>query len=66
MMGFLPTQGHVASAIPYLAHALDSLMAGDAKYTMFLAKSSLFLGSMTHLSDGEPFVLEANAAARSG
>ncbi len=64
MMGFSPTQGHVASAVPYLAHALDSLRSGDAKYTMFLAKGSLFLGRMTHLSDGESFVLEANPAAR--
>ncbi len=64
MVGFSPTQGHVASAIPYIAHALDSLAAGDAKYTMFLAKGSLFLGRMTHLSDGESFVLEANPGAR--
>ncbi|MDP7618734.1 MAG: glycine/sarcosine/betaine reductase complex component C subunit beta [Dehalococcoidia bacterium] len=64
MMGFSPTQGHVASAVPYLAHALDSLRSGESKYTMFLAKGSLFLGRMTHLSDGESFVLEANPAAR--
>ena len=62
MPGFSPTQGHVASAMPYMAHAMDSLRAGDYRYAMFLAKGSLFLGRMTHLSDGESFVLEANPA----
>ncbi len=61
MLGFSPTQGHVASAVPFLAHALDGLRAGDYQYSMFLAKGSLFLGRMTHLSDGESFVLEANS-----
>lgn len=63
MPGFAPTQGHVASAIPYLAHALDSLKAHDYRYSMFLAKGSLFLGRMTHLSDGASFILEANPAS---
>ena len=44
-------------------HALDGLRAGDYQYSMFLAKGSLFLGRMTHLSDGESFVLEANSGA---
>ena len=56
MPGFSPTQGHVASAMPYLGHALDALRAGDYRYAMFLAKGSLFLGRMTHLSDGESFI----------
>jgi betaine reductase len=42
---------------------MDSLRAGDYRYAMFLAKGSLFLGRMTHLSDGESFVLETNPAA---
>ncbi len=61
MPGFSPTQGHVASAVPFVAHAVDDLRAGDYQYSMFLAKGSLFLGRMTHLSDGESFVLEANS-----
>jgi betaine reductase len=64
MPGFSPTQGHVASAMPYMGHALDSLRRGDYQYSMFLAKGSLFLGRMTHLSDGESFILETNPAAR--
>jgi len=60
MPGFSPTQGHVASAIPYLAHALDCLRAGDYRYAMFLAKGSLFLGRMTQQSDGASFILETN------
>lgn len=64
MPGFSPTQGHVASAIPFINHALDGLKAGRMKRVMFLAKGSLFLGRMTRLSDGESFILEANPAAK--
>tara|TARA_B100001750_G_C15502404_1_gene598077 strand:- start:1840 stop:2544 length:705 start_codon:yes stop_codon:yes gene_type:complete len=60
MPGFSPTQGHVASAIPFLGHALDDLKRGKYQYSMFLAKGSLFLGRMTHMSDGESFILEKN------
>jgi glycine/sarcosine/betaine reductase complex component C subunit beta len=60
MLGFSPTQGHVASAMPFLGHALDDLRAGSYRYAMFLAKGSLFLGRMTHLADGESFILESN------
>lgn len=63
MPGFAPTQGHVASAIPYIGHAIDSLRAGHYCYSMFLAKGSLFLGRMTQLSDGASFILEANPAS---
>jgi betaine reductase len=64
MPGFSPTQGHVASAIPFMGHALDDLRSGAYRYAMFLAKGSLFLGRMTHLSDGESFILESNPALR--
>ena len=50
--GFSPTQGHIASAVPYLAHALDGLTGGSLRRVMFLAKGSLFLGRMTQMSDG--------------
>jgi betaine reductase len=60
MPGFSPTQGHIASAVPYLGHALKKIMAGEMKYIMFLAKGSLFLGRMTQLSDGISFILEKN------
>ena len=63
MPGFSPTQGHIASAIPFLAHAIDGIMAGDMQRAMFLAKGSLFLGRMTHMSDGMSFILERNSSA---
>jgi glycine/sarcosine/betaine reductase complex component C subunit beta len=59
MPGFSPTQGHIASAMPFLGHALDHLAAGTMKRVMFLAKGSLFLGRMTQMADGLSFILEA-------
>jgi hypothetical protein len=56
--GFSPTQGHVASAVPWLPHALLALRAGDLSSTMLLAKGSLFLGRMTELADGLSILLE--------
>jgi betaine reductase len=58
--GFSPTQGHIASAVPLLAHAVREMEAGRMERMMFLAKGSLFLGRMTHLSDGISFLLERN------
>lgn len=59
MPGFSPTQGHIASAIPFLGHALDRMRAGTMRRAMFLAKGSLFLGRMTQMADGLSFILEA-------
>ena len=61
MPGFSPTQGHIASAIPYLGHAYRSLTSGNSDRTMFYAKGSLFLGRMTEMSDGMSFVLNRNS-----
>ena len=60
MLGYSPTQGHIASAVPFLAHAVDRIKAGEMERAMFLAKGSLFLGRMTQLSDGMSFILEKN------
>ncbi len=60
MPGYAPTQGHIASAIPFLGHALDGLRAGSMQRVMFLAKGSLFLGRMTQMADGMSFILERN------
>jgi hypothetical protein len=57
--GFSPTQGHIASAIPWLPHALMRLQGGELRSTMLIAKGSLFLGRMTQLWDGASIVLEA-------
>jgi glycine/sarcosine/betaine reductase complex component C subunit beta len=58
--GFSPTQGHIASAIPYLGHALRGLTEGNLTRTMFTGKGSLFLGRMTQLSDGVSLIVERN------
>ena len=60
MPGFSPTQGHIASAIPFLPHAVDGITEGEMKRVMFLAKGSLFLGRMTQMSDGISFMIEGN------
>ena len=60
MPGFAPTQGHLASALCYLPHALDRLTTGAASRVMLLAKGSLFLGRMSQLSDGMSVLLERN------
>ncbi len=60
MPGFSPTQGHIASAIPYLGHARRGLTEGRLTRTMFAGKGSLFLGRMTQLPDGLSLVLERN------
>jgi hypothetical protein len=56
--GFSPTQGHVASAVPWLPHGLEALRAGEIASTMLVAKGSLFLGRMTELADGMSILLE--------
>lgn len=61
--GFAPTQGHIASALPFLGHAHDRIAGGRMTRAMFLAKGSLFLGRMTQMADGLSFILEKNPAA---
>ncbi len=60
MVGFAPTQGHIPSAVPYLGHALEAIMAKDMKRVMFLARASIFLNRCTNLMDGVSFIVEAN------
>ncbi|MFL5766397.1 MAG: DUF5940 domain-containing protein [Actinomycetota bacterium] len=57
--GFSPTQGHIASAVPWLPHALTRFQRGDLHRTMLMAKGSLFLGRLTRSWDGVSIVLEA-------
>jgi betaine reductase len=64
MPGFAPTQGHLASALCYLPHALRRLTDGDAARVMLLGKGSLFLGRMSQLSDGMSVLLERNQGGR--
>ncbi len=60
MPGYAPTQGHIASAIPFLGHAVDRILSGTMERAMFLAKGSLFLGRMTQMADGLSFIVERN------
>jgi betaine reductase len=57
--GFSPTQGHIASGVPYLGHARVAMLEGSMQRMMLVAKGSLFLGKMTQLADGLSFVLES-------
>ncbi|MGH3788374.1 MAG: glycine/sarcosine/betaine reductase complex component C subunit beta [Pseudonocardiaceae bacterium] len=60
MPGYAPTQGHLASAVCYLPHALNRLTAGPADRVLLIAKGSLFLGRMSQRSDGMSVLLERN------
>lgn len=64
MQGFSPTQGHIASAIPFIGHAREMILNGEIKNAMFVGKGSLFLGKMTTLSDGMSFILEKNEGVK--
>ncbi|MBW1766050.1 MAG: glycine reductase [Deltaproteobacteria bacterium] len=64
MIGFSPTQGHIASAVPVLGHAVRNIREGKMNRAMFLAKGSLFLGRMTQLADGISFILEKNEGGK--
>jgi betaine reductase len=60
MPGYAPTQGHIASAVCYTAHACRAMAAGHIKRTLFMAKGSLFLGRMTQMADGISVIVERN------
>lgn len=61
MPGFVPTQGHIPAALPYLAHALPRLRDGSLRNALFIAKGSLFLGKMTNMSDGMSVLVDRAA-----
>lgn len=60
MPGYAPSQGHIPVGIAYLGHGRDALRSGEVRRIMFLAKGSLFLGRMTHMSDGMSVILESH------
>jgi glycine/sarcosine/betaine reductase complex component C subunit beta len=65
MPGYVPTQGHIPAALPYLAHARTQMRAGQLRRAMFVAKGSLFLGKMTNLADGMSVLVESAQTAGS-
>jgi glycine/sarcosine/betaine reductase complex component C subunit beta len=66
MPGFSPTQGHIASAVAYLPHAVVGLTHGGLRRVQLVAKGSLFLGRMTNMADGVSLLLERNGAPMPG
>lgn len=60
MPGFAPTQGHIASALCYVPHALARLTTGQAQRVQLIAKGSLFLGRMSEQSDGMSVIIQRN------
>jgi betaine reductase len=64
MPGFSPTQGHIASAVPFLGHARQQILDGTISRVFFYAKGSLFLGRMTTLADGFSFLLRRNGSGK--
>lgn len=56
--GYVPTQGHIASAFAYVPHALRGLTRGQLTRCSLFARASLFLGRMTQLTDGMSLLLE--------
>ena len=66
MPGFSPTQGHIASAVAYLPHAIAGLTDGPLRRVQLVAKGSLFLGRMTNMADGASLLLERNGAPPAG
>ncbi|MCL2496809.1 MAG: glycine/sarcosine/betaine reductase complex component C subunit beta [Clostridiales bacterium] len=62
MPGFAPTQGHIPSGVPFLAHCREQILDGKLKRVMIVGKGSLFLGRLTNLFDGVSFIVEANSS----
>ncbi|MDY2984222.1 glycine/sarcosine/betaine reductase complex component C subunit beta [Synergistes jonesii] len=58
MTGFVHTQGHIPSGVPFIGHAADAINAGKMTRAMIIGKGSLFLGRLTNLADGASFLIE--------
>ncbi|MDR2908505.1 MAG: DUF5940 domain-containing protein [Oscillospiraceae bacterium] len=66
MPGFAPTQGHIPSGVPFLAHCKELMGEGKLNRAMIVGKGSLFLGRLTNLFDGVSFIVEKNSGVISG
>jgi len=60
MIGFVPTQGHIPSGVPFIAFARERMLKGEINSALIIGKGSLFLGRMTNLFDGVSLLLERN------
>ena len=61
MPGFAPTQGHIPSGVPFMAHCKALIEEGKLNRVMIVGKGSLFLGRLTNLFDGVSFIVEKNS-----
>ena len=64
MPGFVHTQGHIPSGVPFIGHAVDAINAGKMNRAMIIGKGSLFLGRLTNLADGASFLIEKPQAKK--
>ena len=60
MIGFVPTQGHIPSGVPFISFAWKMMLEGEINSSLIIGKGSLFLGRMTNLFDGVSLLLEKN------
>ena len=60
MIGFVPTQGHIPSGVPFISFARKMMLEGEINSSLIIGKGSLFLGRMTNLFDGVSLLLERN------
>lgn len=59
-IGFVPTQGHIPSGVPFIPFARKMMLEGKINTSLIIGKGSLFLGRMTNLFDGVSLLLERN------
>jgi len=64
MPGFVPTQGHIPSGIPFISFARKRMLEGAMNSSLIIGKGSLFLGRMTNLFDGVSLLFEKNTNYR--
>jgi len=62
--GFVHTQGHIPSGVPFVGHACEWIKAGTIRRALIIGKGSLFLARMTNLSDGASFFIEPPEAVK--
>ncbi len=58
--GYVLTQGHIPSGVPYLGHGREAIIHNDINNFMVVGKGSLFLGRMTNQFDGISILIEKN------
>lgn len=60
MPGWVTTQGHIPSGVPYVGHGREAFLKKEIKRAMIIGKGSLFLARMTNQFDGVSIIIEEN------